>query len=78
MSEYIVSVPDEQAEQFIAKFGIEGTQIFGFQLTGEIVRCGDCRNYEYREHLGRSYCCGEYPTEPDGFCAWGELKEGGA
>jgi len=41
----------------------------------EIVRCRDCEHYEWREHLGRSYCCGEYPTEPDGFCAWGERKE---
>lgn len=40
----------------------------------EIVRCRDCANYEYREHLGRSYCCGEYATEPDGFCAWGERR----
>jgi hypothetical protein len=44
----------------------------------KVVRCRDCENYEYREHLGRSYCCGEYATEPDGYCAWGvkRKKEG--
>lgn len=40
-----------------------------------VVRCRDCKHYEWREHLGRSYCHGEYPTEPDGFCAWGERRE---
>jgi hypothetical protein len=40
-----------------------------------IVRCRDCERYEWREHLGRSYCHGEYPTEPDGFCAWGVRRE---
>ena len=42
----------------------------------EIVRCRDCEHYEFREHLGRSYCYGEYATEPDGFCAWGERRDG--
>ena len=54
-------------------------------LTDEpIVRCRDCERYLWRGHLGRSYCndvChfwhGE-PTkvEPDGFCAWGERRNG--
>lgn len=91
MSEYIVQVPDEQAEQFMARFGIEGTQVFGFQLTGEIVRCRDCRymnERHYRDMLGFGretivYRCDyfwnadELPeVEPDGFCAWAERKEG--
>ena len=53
-----------------------GYDHYEFELKEEIVRCRDCANYEYREHLGRSYCCGEYATEPDGFCAWAERKEG--
>ena len=40
-----------------------------------IVRCRDCERYEWRKHLGRSYCRGEFPTEPDGFCAWAKRKE---
>jgi len=48
----------------------------GHWLTGEeIVRCRDCKFYEWREHLMRSYCHGEYPTEPDGFCKWGKRRE---
>ena len=43
----------------------------------KVTRCCDCDYYEYREHVGRSYCCGEYPTEPDGYCKWGEPREGG-
>lgn len=43
MSEYIVSVFDEEAELFIARFGIGGTKMFGHQLVGEIVRCRDCK-----------------------------------
>lgn len=47
-------------------------------LTEEpIVRCRDCKNYLWRGHLGRSYCNGEYATDPDGFCAWGERRNDG-
>lgn len=78
MSEYIVQVPDEQAEQFIAKFGIEGTQIFGFWLTGEIVRCRDCEYYHPELcDIGRASCqLWIKPSEPDGYCAWGVRKDG--
>lgn len=55
-------------------YGTDGHE--GHWLTGEeIVRCRDCERYEWREHLGRSYCHGEYPTEPDGFCSWGRRRE---
>lgn len=43
MAEYIVSVPDEQAAQLIEQFGIDGCTLGGFQITGEVVRCRDCR-----------------------------------
>lgn len=42
------------------------------------VRCCDCEMYEYRKDANRSYCRGEYPTEPYGYCAWGKLKDGDA
>ena len=91
MSEYIVDVPDEEAELFIARFGIEGTTMFGYRLADEIVRCRDCRNYHVVDEIfdGEDdtavYGCGilgwkvasygcEEPTDPDGFCAWGERK----
>ena len=50
-------------------------------LHQEIVRCRDCRHSsrEYKDYL---YCYRmgaykEFFVEPDGFCAWGERKEGG-
>lgn len=56
----------------------------------EIVRCRDCRHmHVVRSWLGmdvtecwlhadpESGALGKEPTEPDGFCAWGERKEAG-
>ena len=84
MSEYIVDVPDEEAELFIARFGIEGTTIFGHRLADEIVRCRDCRCYYEAEnyHPSGNYvmrCCKYFDTyndevDPDGFCAWGRRR----
>lgn len=77
MSEYIVNVPDEEAECFIARFGFENVKLFGYGLTGEIVRCRDCSLCVEKGH--RIYCdlnAGGFPqVYPDGFCAWGENKE---
>lgn len=64
MSEYIVTCDEETASWI-------GNDVDSMK---PIVRCRDCANYEYREHLKRSYCCGEYATEPDGFCAWAVRK----
>ena len=74
MSEYIVSVPDEEAELFIARFGIEGTHIFGHRLVGEIVRCRDCKFFATNIH--GSYCTKSITTlcDSNGFCAWAERK----
>ena len=74
MSEYIVSVSDEEAELFIARFGIGGTQMFGHRLVGEIVRCRDCE-YLVAHGAGCSYWdfCDVYDT--NGFCAWGERRD---
>ena len=78
MSEFIIS--SEQLERLIEAIEHNtGREINRIVIDGkratEIVRCKDCENYEYREYLGRSYCLGEYATEPDGFCAWGERRE---
>lgn len=72
MSEYIVSVTDEETELFIARFGIEETRMFGHQLVGEIVRCRDCKFWA-TEARWFGYCIGK-KFDPDGFCAWGERK----
>lgn len=74
MTEYIVyeSKSDEVTDYLGMKHSVSH-----IEKREEIVRCRDCENYEYREHVGRSYCCGEYATEPDGFCAWAKRKDGG-
>lgn len=44
MSEYIVELPDSgAADEFVAKMGVEDCRIYGYRLTGEVVRCRDCR-----------------------------------
>lgn len=70
MSEYIVEVPDEEAELFIARFGINGTTMFGYQLVDEIVRCRDCK---FKDEPWN--CAAPYFVEPDGYCAWGRKKD---
>ena len=52
-------------------------------LREEIVRCRDCKRYHPKEGKVLS-CRFEYKdfvqwrnAEPDGYCAWGERKEGG-
>lgn len=42
-----------------------------------VVRCRDCRRAF--EERGELWCRGIVgpPVEPDGFCAWGELREEG-
>lgn len=76
MSEYIVNVPDGEAECFIARFGLEDAKLFGYSLTGEIVRCRDCR---WRMDYSDAMYCDRFasslpPVEPDDFCSWGEMK----
>jgi hypothetical protein len=68
--------PDEVLDEMARRVGNELDEEIIRRL-GYVkpVRCRDCKRYEWREHLGRSYCHGEYPTEPDGFCAWGERRE---
>ena len=78
MREFIVSVPDEKATLFIYRFGIDGTKMFGHELTGEVVRCCDCATVD-EEHYGewgRVWYCEQFgDVEPDGFCAWGERSD---
>ena len=93
MSEYIVNVPDEEAEYFIARFGFENVKLTGYSLTGEIVRCKDCKHFcEDRRDTSIGWvsvfvCNSEqwstaslmpsHKVKPDGFCAWAKRKEGG-
>ena len=42
----------------------------------EIVRCRDCRNFKKAD--SGSFCAKSITalTDPDGFCAWGERRDG--
>ena len=73
MSEYIIDFTD-------ANYTVEP-----IEHNGEIVRCRNCKHYIDTPRRG-SRCvywmtldCFENPipseVEPDGFCAWGELKD---
>lgn len=75
MSEYIIELPDSgAADEFVAKMGVEDCRIYGYRLTGEIVRCRDCRfSLAHGNGCGRNQDI--YDVEPDGFCALGVRKE---
>lgn len=63
MSEYIGVIDD-----------IGGGQANMYVTSEPIVRCRDCKHF-----LEREFCeCGKFVfiVEPDGFCAWGERKDG--
>lgn len=71
MSEYIIT--GEQLER------LEIPDMFTEQ---EIVRCRDCKHYEYwkfRDGRTAHDCArgGDYlfDTEPDGFCKWAERRD---
>ena len=79
MSEYIIEVPDEEAELFIARFGINGTTMFGYQLVDEIVRCRDCKFGVDGGKYCAEGCADSWDwrnVEPNGFCAWATCKCG--
>ena len=77
-------------EKIIAEepYGIGNDQMH-LRYTGEeIVRCRDCKHYDdntiscdYFAHAEYDEVLGYYvdvlePVEPDGFCKWGERKNG--
>ena len=71
MSEYIVSVPDELAEEFEAHIESKQATLFGFKLLDEIIRCADCVYAHDKTDSG--YWCNnmESRMQPDDFCSWG-------
>lgn len=79
MSEYIVNVPDEEAEYFIARFGFENVKLTCYSLTGEIVRCKDCkfRCLDECTRIDEGFKDYWFAIELDGFCKWAEREDGG-
>lgn len=74
-----MKVPDEEAALFIARFGIEGTTMFGYRLAEEIVRCRDCvwAKPDQSDHEFRELRCNMWIADvsADGFCSRGKRRE---
>ena len=83
MTEYIIRVDeDDKRWHYVER---QYTHFFGYPITEEIVRCRDCKHYDGEPDLCSSEPkCWRDPdhqgthiwTRPDGYCAWGERKEG--
>ena len=80
MSEYIIEIPDEYFASYDTKRDLyyPDERDSAMPIT-PFVRCRDCTGmvetwdgYECERFSGEYHRC-----EPDGFCAWGERKEGG-
>lgn len=70
MTEYIIGIEGTLHEDYIE---------LAPKISGEIIRCRDCRHYKYWEFKDgqTAHDCergGDYlfDTEQNGFCAWGE------
>lgn len=66
MSEYIIKLADNDAPSMTT--------------AEEIVRCRDCERYvRANPATGWNDVCDatDSKVQPDGYCAWGERKEGG-
>lgn len=78
MSEYIVELPmSGAADEFIAKHGVDDCRLYGYKLTGEIVRCRDCKFRCLNEctRIDEGFKDYWFAIEPNGYCAWGERME---
>lgn len=85
-TEYVVDFGDYRSNQFV-RLNMAIIEQNSAKLGEEIVRCRDCKHFtlegSYRFEDGSTnvdFC--EYvrgwllQVTPDGFCAWGERKEG--
>lgn len=87
MSEYIVKLPiSGAADEFFKTHEMPDMTLYGYPLTGEIVRCRDCAKADYAEvHMfdgsrPRKWTCTRFKgfyhmVQPDGFCSRGERRE---
>ena len=80
MSEYIVDLPvGGAADEFFKLHEMPDMTLYGYPLTGEIVRCRDCEHFEKTVQFGICHRSEFLPmwAELNGFCAWPERKESG-
>ena len=75
MSEYIVDFGDDGK----SAVRIAMAKQHGAELRGEIVRCRDCKHFRSYEETGKDDWCSFHEHigwSRNGYCAWGERKEG--
>ena len=64
--------------EFIYKRERIADGIYSAESTGEqIVRCRDCKHYHPEMYNNINCEWFMFDVEPNGFCAWGERKDGG-
>lgn len=72
MAEYVVNL---DCSEPIAVGDVNSVTIVHDKLE-RIVRCKDCKYYEYLANIDFHDCVRQVPSvKPDGFCAWGKSKE---
>ena len=86
MSEYIIELPNGGAADECIRLRGYDKSLYGYELREEIVHCRDCKYMHMRYWFGtdvpecwlhadrESGALGKEPTDPDGFCKWGERK----
>lgn len=77
MREYIVELGDGRLTPYAEQTGDGTSYGWGEMPKRHVVRCRDCRKWsEGKQFTGA--CTGQDGrADPDGFCAWGELRRGG-
>lgn len=76
MSEYIIELTDDELNMIIEMYGVEDCSFFGYQLTGEIVRCRDCESFRAEtDHFPAVCLLWGRGAEPNGFCSWGGRRD---
>lgn len=75
MSEYIVRIPPDMPYEIRAELNA------WYVESEPIVRCRDCKHYHEAGIASYTPFCewmNDSDVTPDGFCAWGERKDGDA
>lgn len=61
------------ADYIVRETGYPGT--LKQEIVGEVIRCRDCKYWEYDAIFRDGWCRGKHQGNPDWFCADGERKE---
>lgn len=78
MGEYITELGDGKLTPYVEQTP-DGTSYYGWgeMPKRQVVRCRDCVKWSEGRFTGA--CSGQNGrADPDGFCAWGEPRRGGA